>query len=254
MAKRRYNEFSDEMILWRYMGLHRFEELIRSKSFYFATAKQMDDPYEGSIPIQDAIRRHQRTNSAASARVKTYNQPELLSLDCFEALSKWHKISCWHASGHESDAMWRLYQHKNPEGIAIQTTASRLLNVLSEYRIRPQYADEPMWFGNVQYVNYGKATIGFTKSIDRFFYKRECFRHEQEFRVVVSLESASEFCAETPDGGILVPFEQENFCDAIYLNPFCDFESLRAKVEALLASNGWRVPVKKSSIDAIPIF
>lgn len=41
----------DRDILWRYLSFEKFVSLLSTKSLYFATANQFEDPFEGHVPL-----------------------------------------------------------------------------------------------------------------------------------------------------------------------------------------------------------
>jgi hypothetical protein len=250
MEKKKFNDFEDELKLYRYMGLSRFLDILRTKTLFFASADMFADPYEGSIPVQDAITRFKSANPKASSRIEDYTQPELLSSDPFQALTKWVKISCWYRSIHESESMWRLYNHGEKECIAISTTAGAVMNAITPYRIKPEYGSETVWLGNVKYLDYKKDRLPKVDDLNRFFYKRSCFKSEEEFRVAISLVKASEYVGDTPNKGIRVAVDIDQMIDSICVSPLSDFDI----VEKRLREAGWQGTIRRSSIDSSPIF
>lgn len=81
----------------------------------------------------------------------------------------------------ESDALWRIYSPQ-PEGVQIQTTEAKLCAILNEV-IDPVTDERYPSEIHSRIVNY-KLTDN-SDLIDDYFYKREAFSHEQEFRAIV---------------------------------------------------------------------
>ena len=116
--------------VWRYFDLEKFESLLSRRAIYFASARQFEDAFEGSI-----IRRH------FDFRLRKVNKGlSEVTANAFFELTRLTKISCWHMNEHESDAMWKLYL-RDGKGLAIQSTVSRLERSFLPYRIQPEYEE-----------------------------------------------------------------------------------------------------------------
>src|SRR5687768_17393094 len=115
-----------ETKIWRYISFAKFESLLRSGSIYFASAREFEDKFEGSITRAEMDWRRRWANVAYVS-------------NAFEQLRRLTKISCWHVNEGESAAMWKLYLRES-KGIAIRSTIGRLMSSLTPYRIQPQYA------------------------------------------------------------------------------------------------------------------
>lgn len=81
----------------------------------------------------------------------------------------------------ESDALWRIYSPQ-PEGVQIQTTEAKLCSILNEV-IDPVTDERYPSEIHSRIVSYKLTDI--SDFIDNYFYKREAFLHEQEFRAIV---------------------------------------------------------------------
>lgn len=83
---------------------------------YFASAREFDDKFEGAVaivsPEYKIDPRYAKTEGTEKA---------------FEELKRLIKVSCWHRSLYESDAMWQLYADKW-KGVAIQTNLDKIKN------------------------------------------------------------------------------------------------------------------------------
>ena len=86
-------------------------------------------------------------------------------------------MSCWHASEHESDAMWRLYA-PGGEGVAIQTTAARLTESMGP--------SDDVLLGSVKYVDYDQDVIPERNIFSAALHKRRSFEHEREVRALLA--------------------------------------------------------------------
>ena len=199
-------EVSPDQSLWRYLRAQRFIESLQSRTLYFPSARQFEDPFEGAV----AVLPHDWPFDQ--------RYPELDHTDkAFEELRRLTKISCWHCANYESDAMWRLYAASR-KGVAVRTTVARLKAALQPFRLAPDHGEEaPVW-GKVRYrdLHAERLRVGM---VDRFFIKHRAFESEQEFRVVISVRMAEEFGVPVPVSGIDVPFDPVVLMEWVYLGP-----------------------------------
>jgi hypothetical protein len=100
-------------------------------------------------------------------------------------------VSCWHENENESVAMWKLYV-SGREGVAIKTTVSSLIKLLSggrELKLgRVVYRDvddfEPP--PNIFTFENGILTVGDILLAEQFiFRKNKGYKHEQEVRALI---------------------------------------------------------------------
>jgi hypothetical protein len=144
-------------------------------------------------------------------------------------------VSCWHANAGESEALWRLYCPPPTAGLAIQTTAERLIRAVG---------DAPVKIGRVQYIDFAK---GFPGIHERIFAKRESLSHEAEVRLVIR-----EFHA-TDEIGKSIPVVLECLMATVVPSPFAPPWFTRV-LEATLRRYGITAPVRSSEILAEPFF
>jgi hypothetical protein len=118
-------EFRWDEPLWRHFKTERFLSFIEASSLYFAA------PF--GFPIDP--------------RYAEYEDLEKI----FEGFRHLVKINCWHRSDYESNAMWQLYAGVN-KGVAICSTPDRMRTALKPFRLKPEYAEEQLFCGNIKYV------------------------------------------------------------------------------------------------------
>src|ERR1022692_4031575 len=113
--------------VWRYMNFSRFIWLLQKKQLWLSRADHLGDPWEISLAgdqLKHVISRHPIVPLGEGRRPKPEN-----AMQRSERINKlWRQrtfVSCWNASDHESHALWRIYCG-SPDGVAIQTTFSRL--------------------------------------------------------------------------------------------------------------------------------
>jgi hypothetical protein len=202
-------ELDANTILWRYFRTDRFLDLLATSSLYFAAATQFTDPFEGAIQVLSPEAMPLRRESE-----RFYFQK------AFAELRRLTKISCWHRTTHESDAMWRLYAASH-KGVAVRTTVGRLNASLQQFRLAPNYGTEDPWYGNVRYVDLIKERAP-SQMLNRFFCKHMPFAWEQEYRVAISLRMAEEFGVQVPSHGIQVSVALNELIGSVILGPDLD--------------------------------
>src|SRR5690554_2304499 len=124
---------TDETIIWKYLDLSKFLDLLMSNRMFMARSDKFEDQFEGTFsePTYEEIKKLLADN------------PEYL--DAYKSKRKNIVISSWHANSYESYAMWQVFT-KNHEGLAIQSTIGSLKKSLIEPR-----AD--------QFVEIGRAHV-----------------------------------------------------------------------------------------------
>ncbi len=146
-------------------------------------------------------------------------------------------ISCWHQQTHELAAMWSSYAGSG-DAIAIRSTLSALTECL----------DEDYTIGSLQYINYSKTLpAGAAGRINRYFFKRQSFKAEQEIRAVFFRDIGRDRPAHfrTIDINVLI--------QKIYVAPKSK-DWFRDVVTAVSQRYGVAAPVRRSSLDKDPIF
>ena len=231
------SSYEKEQKLWRYLKLDRLIDIIEKDEIYFSSATQFtDDPYEGAISILPQ-----------EAPVPSENKFD----DAFSQLRRLTKIVCWHIADYENDAMWKLYANSK-KGLAITTTIETLITSLEPYKIKPEYDNEILYVGKIEYVDLMKDKIN-TNMLKRFFYKHNAFSWEKEFRLAISLRMAEEFGVSIPEDGILVKIKPKVLINNIYLGPTISSED-KEKILNICKKHGMEDKIKTSSLLGNPIY
>ena len=191
-TKPEYEEPSPGDMLWRYMDLAKYIDLISRKELYFAAASTFDDIFEGAKGIMDNkdewddfyLDFFKKAIITAPGQDISKLTDEKIRQDSERLLNEINKsgeisrnstyISCWHLNNYESEAMWKLYSKDVTNAIAIQTTSYHLYEAL--------YKDPYISIGKVKYVDLNKR---FTSINGAFWYKRKSFEHEKEVRAII---------------------------------------------------------------------
>ncbi|MFA2566134.1 DUF2971 domain-containing protein [Bacillus wiedmannii] len=151
---------NDNPIIWRYMGITKFESLLKEKAIFFAKPGVFVDPLEGSHSMWD---------------VEDGGEP-VTPREYMKKIQEFAGISCWHMNEHESAGMWDLYLNSE-DGIAIKTNYASLLNSIEDLRYR-------LFAGKVQYIDFRKDMTS-RNIYDTLFFKRKSFSHENELRLMI---------------------------------------------------------------------
>lgn len=242
-----------DTVLWRYMDLAKFLQLLEEKTLFLSRADKFDDPFEGASGLasrekewddfylayfRDVVRNPPPGGAAPPEHAVEANAQRLLASIRRSAVQDRRTtfVSCWHANSGESEALWRLYCPVGSSGIVVRTTADRLLRALDP--------SSPIKLGRVQYVDFRKSFAGFH---DRIFWKRKSLSHEAEVRAVCPGHLSDEW------PGMHVSVNLPILLDLIVPSPFAPswFPTLLA---SLVKRYGLRVPVKESELLDQPFF
>lgn len=186
-----FNEFAvdDDVVIWRYMDLSKFLDILVYKNLVFPRLDQFEDVYEGHpSKFLDAI------SHAFSDPDSIYMRDEVeKSIKLFFKLIKVRGyVSCWHGAKHESAGMWKLYC-KTDESLAIKTTVGKL-----KQSLKTPNSDlvNTIEIGQVDYKDNCEELKNKFLEISRkkdcikvgyanvVFSKRPSFEHEKEIRVI----------------------------------------------------------------------
>jgi hypothetical protein len=226
-------------IVWRYMGLDKFLDLLTQKRLYFTNAANFTDGYEVSLP-PNILKSHRKALISKGLAGQDL-EDELADFKIEnEPLRDHTLVNCWSIHPHESYALWKIYLGGAKVGVAIRTTYSRVKKciVLGENTYQ-----EDIYTGVVQYKDYLPE-----KDLSRFRLittKREFYNYEQELRLFI-LHSPDQLRGkELPynlKDGRHVQVDLNLLIDKIYLSPFVAswfgdaLKKILEKVEPNLAS------------------
>lgn len=241
---------NSDVSIWRYLKYERFVDLLESERLHFARFDQFTDPWEGVLPPETtALAKDRFTNSPINPGDQlTDFQMLIRDVNLTNKLCSF--ASCWFMNEHESDGMWRLY---SPEGVAIQSTFSRLCASLTN-------ESEQVHVGEVRYFDFRTEqppTYGNTLAVA--YYKRKQFEHEREMRAVVvksPLEWTSgsppyQECRDTHSKYIKIAADMDALIERIYISPGRP-NSFTEQIREILSRRGLDKPVVPSTLDELP--
>ena len=267
----------DDTIIWRYMSIDKFINLLEDSSLFFSPLSYYEktDPFEGYPPpkmiemlysVQDSFYEKMQENIDyfdAHAQSQSHNhdfinrlqelkkQLSMRSLEFrkrYTVVTKGTLVNCWHASPYESEAMWKLYGESH-KGLAIRTTVGKLRKAL-------EGADSLSWVskmfvGRVKYLDYADPAITAKDClVDGFMsplLKRISFAHEKEVRAFfvsgVSYKTLDEFKP--------APYEMKinvaRMLDGVHISPYVDVSYGKA-IRAVYRAYGLDCELVESSL------
>lgn len=192
--------------VWRYLNFAKFVWLLEAEAVFFPYAEQFPDAMEGG---------GRRTHPGTGRKTQRA------------------AVSSWHASDHESEAMWRLYSPMQ-EALALRSTYHRLRRALPDY-VR------------IHLVQYGDApSASDDDPLLPFFYKRKAYEHEKELRAVIDQSQATEKAIEEQTGWHL-RVDVGELLECVYVSPFAQrwFYEL---VQGILRRYRLPIPVEYSEL------
>lgn len=164
-----------DVILWRYMNMSKFEDLLKEEKMFFCRSAKFKDRFEGSLPIREVEYRNKKGNT--DAFMKRHQDEKSNTI-----------VNCWQIYSYESNNMWQQYLN-GETGIAIQTNLENIQLAFSK-------SDERIFSSKVRYIDYEKdfwfhdkeyPHIGYNYFIP-LIHKRIEFRDEREFRLLISVD------------------------------------------------------------------
>ena len=107
---------SNDTIIWRYMGLDKFLDLLLNDSITFTRASIASDKNE----IKWIIKNLEETDE-----YKLHSEGALKHIEILRDTSF---ISCWAMKERDTRALWGTYLDHSKQGVAIKTTVGKLLD------------------------------------------------------------------------------------------------------------------------------
>ncbi|MDR0196587.1 MAG: hypothetical protein LBI73_15835 [Myroides sp.] len=215
-----------ETIVWKYLDLSKFLDLLLSNKLFMSRSDKFEDQYEGTFsePTFEEIKKISKNN------------PDFLHY--YKQKRKNIVISSWHVNEYESFAMWQIFT-KNNEGIAIQSTVDRLQKALHVEQRVDQY------IGEVNYIDYKKEFIPFEDQFFPFLFKRKSFQYEKEIRIITDVTPLNIEVNE----GIKIHVDVEQLIEKIYIHPKSEnwYKNL---VLELMQKLNFKFDVEKSDLES----
>nr|WP_315175732.1 hypothetical protein [uncultured Flavobacterium sp.] len=215
-----------ETIVWKYLDLSKFLDLLLSKKLFMSRSDKFEDQYEGTFsePTFEEIRKLSIDNPEFLNYYKTHREKVA--------------ISSWHINEYESFAMWQIFT-QNSEGLAIQSTIGRLQKALQSEEHFQQY------IGEVNYIDYKKEYIPFEDLFFPFLYKRKSFQYEREVRIISDVTQNN----LKLNDGLKINVDVNLLIEKIYIHPKSEnwYKNL---VIQLVEKLGFDITIEKSDLES----
>jgi hypothetical protein len=199
-------------ILWRYMNLEKFFDLITSSEIYFTNVSQLTDKYEGTIPKRNYYSLQKKMESEGMNKEDIVFELEKLGqkVDRFRELTL---VNCWTLAQNESYALWKIYLDGSKGGIAIKTTASRIVDAFNNGG--ESNADDII-FSIVEYKDFIEDVNNQLQWITR---KSNFYEFENEARLII-LHTEDNQPSYNVINGRRYKVNIGRLIDRIYISPF----------------------------------
>lgn len=220
------NTLQPETIVWKYLDLSKFLDLLLHKKLFMSRSDKFEDQYEGTFsePTYEEIKKIAHNNQKFLNYYKTHRENVV--------------ISSWHINEYESFAMWQIFT-KNNEGLAIQSTVKGLMDSLTTEGHYEQY------IGEVNYIDYKKELIPFEDTFFPFLYKRKSFQYEKEVRILTDVSNTN----KTINDGLKIDIDIHQLIKKIYIHPKSE-NWYKELVFKLMNKLGFDFPIEKSDLES----
>ncbi len=228
--------------LWRYLDFTRFVSLLDKQAIFFPRADKLGDPFEGSytkfnVAIRPTIYKDKIPDHALQQMSDFVRESRRFTL-----------ISCWHLNDHESAAMWKLYSRES-DGIAVKTTFGSFTQSLK--------ADEDIFVGKVNYIDYENTFIREDNLFAPFLYKRKSFEHEREVRAISqkfpTSDGKTDLSHDIYHSGAYFDVDISLLIEGVVVAPYAADWFLQL-VQSVAKTYGLDTPVYRSSLAETPIW
>ena len=215
-----------DTIVWKYLDLSKFLDLLLSKQLFMSRSDKFEDQYEGTFsePTFEEIKK------------LSINKPEFLNY--YKTHREKVVISSWHINEYESFAMWQIFT-QNSEGLAIQSTIGRLQNAVIAEKNHEQY------IGEVNYIDYKKEYIPFDDMFFPFLFKRKSFQYEREVRIISDISSNN----IKINDGMKIDVDINQLIEKIYIHPKSENWYKNLVIE-LVSKLGFDFTIEKSDLES----
>lgn len=215
-----------DTIIWKYLDLSKFLDLLISRKLFMSRSDKFEDQYEGTFsePTFEEIKKLSENNPEFLAYYKSHREKVV--------------VSSWHINEYESFAMWQIFT-QNSEGLAIQSTISRLKKALETEKDTKQY------IGEVNYIDYKKEYIPFDDLFFPFLFKRKSFQYEREVRIISDLSDQQ----IKINDGMKIDIDITQLIEKIYIHPKSENWYKKLVIE-VVSKLGFDFEIEKSDLES----
>lgn len=223
--------------LWRYIDFTKLVSLLEDQTIFFARADKLGDRFEGAWSNVNQM----VLQSATTAEAKAWR----IIMDQAKLRRRLILVNCWHASDHESEAMWKLYSGMQ-YGLAVKTNFKTLVHSFTDRT--------PDLIAQVEYIPYETKLMPWSY-LAPFFHKRLSFEYEREVRAIMGFLDPDEGQADHPsdicDVGLPFPIDPVELIQEVVVSPYAEPWTLDL-VQAVCDRYGVAAPVRLSSMASEP--
>ncbi|SJN51604.1 hypothetical protein FM120_31505 [Sphingobacterium faecium PCAi_F2.5] len=153
-----FNCPDDDTIVWKYMDLFKFLDLISTKKLFMLKNTEFIDKRDGKD--NNTIDSYKENSNPQLHRFLEKNYES--NIDLNDRVRGITFVNCWHINEYESSVMWDSYSNSNG-GIAIRTTIGRIKKSITDERevfiSKVNYSNLPPRIGNIFFPIIQKSVI-----------------------------------------------------------------------------------------------
>ncbi len=217
---------SEDTVIFRYLDILKFLNLIVSKQLYFTNYKYFSDKYETEITEKFLI------DFATSADTDMENKT-------MQSLSNYYLnrfVNCWNISETEQYLLWKTYCQNIYSGVVIKSSVKNLRDSLESLNELIFACDR------IHYISYSHEPEHIDKPV---FTKYDFYSSENEIRVSTIIDHSEE-----NDKGVLIPIDLNILIDKIILSsrsPY--FQTITSVIESIMGRDFLASRLSESLID-----
>jgi len=166
-------------IVWRYMGLSKFLDVLINSRLYFTNAEQLTDDYEFEMPKSTLkLKKRELILSGVPEDELKYKLEEYKLLN--SPIRSQTLVNCWALGRHESYALWKIYLSGVEVGIAIRSNISIIKKAIINGN---DPISDNIYIGKVQYGDH--IPISKLSHLGLVTFKRQYYKYENELRLII---------------------------------------------------------------------
>jgi hypothetical protein len=197
----------DTNVLWRYISLDKFIDLVATKTLFFAPLDwyARSDPFEGYLPsvamdvfasisrsyrdehlrlVEDLFSTMPAPGCVEFQKMRDNIERQVPQMrELFKNVIGCLMVNCWYRSDHESEGMWGLY---SKDGVAIRTSVGAVRAAFDNRDQTPV-----VHLGTVKYLDFADKNLVLSDCITddgnlMGMVKRIAYSHEREVRMYIN--------------------------------------------------------------------
>jgi len=237
---------ADDLIIWRYLTIEKFRDLLETQTLYFRRMDKFIDEYEGYL--------NDHTKKVLDNMfVGEFSNHEEMGNSLKTALKHIKEltfVNCWHIADKESKEMWDNYAEATA-GVVIKTTAKRLMASILKTDLGALHLRK------VEYLDTIDNEVDLSNLLRILNTKQKNFEFEQELRMIliytkgdIDPADGETVIMDIPEKGLKVKVDLNILVEKIYIHPRAtktDYQLLRRIV--LKLTGKW---LRRSNLNYVP--